>query len=273
MGRFGTLGLREADPNTITGGASRRMAIDYHKRPEAPAPAISLEKIADQAPGLVSLYKTAAVSLSKHQVSGERAAVYLVLDRSGSMRPYYRDGSVQQLAEQTLALAANLDDDGVVPVVFFSTGIDGTAEISLDAYRDRINPLHESLGHMGRTNYHIAMRAVIDHYQSCGSEDPAFVVFQTDGSPTSKAAAEHALCTAAGLPIFWQFVGFGDDEFRFLHKLDDLAVPGARVVDNAGFFAAGKSPKDISDTDLYDELLREFPLWLAAARAAGILRG
>lgn len=250
----------------------KRPKIDYRKRPKIPGPGVSLEKVAARAPELVSLYKTAAVSLTKHHVSGQRAAVYLVLDRSGSMRRYYRDGSVQHLAEQTLALAVNLDDDGVVPVVFFSTEIDGTAEISLEAYRDRINPLHDSMGHMGRTNYHVAMQAVIDHYQSCGAEDPAFVVFQTDGSPTSKAAAEHVLCTAAKLPIFWQFVGFGDDEFRFLHKLDDMPVPDRRVVDNAGFFAAGSSPKALSDASLYDQLLGEFPLWLASARSAGILK-
>ncbi|MGA6154386.1 vWA domain-containing protein [Stenotrophomonas sp. NPDC087984] len=248
------------------------MAIDYRKRPRTPAPAISLEKVAAQAPGLVSLYKTAAVSLAKHGADGQRAAVYLVLDRSGSMRPYYRDGSVQHLTEQTLALAANLDDDGIVPVVFFSTEIDGTAEISLDAYRDRISPLHDSMGHMGRTNYHVAMQAVIDHYQSSGADDPAFVVFQTDGSPTSKAAAEHVLCTAAKLPIFWQFIGFGKDEFRFLHRLDDLPVPKRRIVDNAGFFAAGPTPKGLSDAALYDQLLHEFPQWLAAARSAGVLK-
>jgi len=117
------------------------------------------------------------------------------------------------------------------------------------------------------------LSAVIDHYESCGATDPAFVVFQTDGSPTSKAATEHVLCTAARLPIFWQFVGFGDDEFRFLHKLDDLPVPGRRVVDNAGFFAAGTAPSSISDADLYDQLLQEYPQWLTAARAAGIVRG
>ncbi|MEU5543558.1 VWA domain-containing protein [Streptomyces sioyaensis] len=256
------------------------MAIDYRKRPStghdkplSTSEVINLEKVAARAPELVSLYKSAAVSLAKHDVGGQRAAVYLVLDRSGSMRPYYRDGSVQHLAEQTLALAANLDDDGVVPVVFFSTDIDGTAEISLDAYRDRINPLHKSMGHMGRTNYHVAMQAVIDHYESCGADDPALVVFQTDGSPTSKAAAEHVLCTAAKLPIFWQFIGFGDDEFRFLHKLDDLPVPGRRAVDNAGFFAAGQSPKELSDAELYDQLLQEFPQWLSAARTAGIVKG
>ncbi|WUH92084.1 VWA domain-containing protein [Streptomyces sp. NBC_00433] len=250
------------------------MAIDYRKPPKAPSTgAISLEKVARSAPELVGRYQSAAVSLAKHQVSGQRAAVYLVLDRSGSMRPYYKDGSVQHLAEQTLALAANLDDDGVVPVVFFSTAVDGIAEIGLDAFRDRINPLHRSMGHLGLTNYHLAMQAVIDHYQACGADDPAFVVFQTDGSPTSRNAAEHLICTAAQLPIFWQFVGFGDSDFRFLRKLDELPVPERRVVDNAGFFAAGKAPKDISDGDLYDALLGEFPTWLTAARDAGVIGG
>lgn len=144
------------------------MRIDYRKGLQEVAPAISLEKVAEQAPALVDLYKHAAVSLAKNQVGGERAAVYLVLDRSGSMRRYHRDGSVQHLAEQTLALAA-----------------------------------------------------------------------------------------------FWQFVGFGDDEFRFLRKLDDLPVPGRRVVDNAGSFAAGSAPKAVSDADLHDRLLREFPQWPA----------
>ncbi|GAA2343062.1 hypothetical protein SVIO_067580 [Streptomyces violaceusniger] len=125
---------------------------------------------------------------------------------------------------------------------------------------------------MGRTDYHVAMQAVIDHYQASGADDPAFVVFRTDGSPTSKAAAEHVLCTASRLPIFWQFIGFGDDEFRFLHRLDDLPVPNRRVVDNAGFLAAGPTPKTLSDAALYDQLLHEFPLWLDSVRSAGILK-
>ncbi|GHC37336.1 vWA domain-containing protein [Streptomyces cinnamoneus] len=236
--------------------------------------AISLEKVQQTAPKLVSLYKSAGVSLRKQGLAGQRAAVYLVLDRSGSMRTYYKDGTVQHLAEQALGLAANLDDDGVVPVVFFSTDIDGTAELDLTDFDGRIQELHESYGHMGRTNYHWAIEAVIDHYRASGATDPAFVIFQTDGAPYSKPAAERALCEAAKLPIFWQFVGFGDPEgkgFDFLRKLDDLPVPEKRVVDNAGFFHAGRDPKALADARLYEELMVEFPEWLAEARAAGIL--
>jgi hypothetical protein len=249
------------------------MAIDYVKRPAAPA--ISLEKVRAAAPRLVSLYKSARVSLEKSGVAGQRAAVYLVLDRSGSMRRHYKDGTVQHLAEQALGLSANLDDDGTVPVVFFSTDVDGVDELTLDAYEGRIDALHESYGHMGRTNYHLAMQAVIDHYAASGAADPAFVIFQTDGGPTSRAAAEHVLCTAAKLPIFWQFVGFGnpdDKQFDFLRKLDELPVPAKRVVDNAGFFPAGIEPRAVPDEELFRALMSEFPDWLAAARGAGILR-
>ncbi|MFI6865000.1 vWA domain-containing protein [Streptomyces sp. NPDC050421] len=237
--------------------------------------AISLAKVEATAPGIVSLYKSAAASLRKRALEGVRAAVYLVLDRSGSMRPYYRDGTVQHLAEQVLGLSAHLDDDGVVPVVFFSTDVDGISDVSLARYEGRIEKLHQNLGHMGRTNYHWAMDEVIDHYQASGSRDPALVIFQTDGGPTSRLAAERYVCKAAKLPLFWQFVGFGDpdhDEFTFLRKLDDLAVPGKRVVDNAGFFHAGHDPRALSDTALYDQLLGDFPSWLADARAAGVFR-
>ncbi|MEU5085806.1 VWA domain-containing protein [Streptomyces sp. NPDC021356] len=236
--------------------------------------AISLSKVEETAPALVSLYKSAGASLVEHGLDEQRAAVYLVLDRSGSMSPYYKNGSVQALADRVLSLSAHLDDDGRVPVIFFSTGVDAVREISLDEHEGSIRRIAAGLGHMGRTHYEVAMDAVIDHYLDCGATDPALVIFQTDGAPTSKAAAERHLCKAAKLPLFWQFIGFGNarsHQFDFLRRLDELAVPGKRVVDNAGFFPAGRDPRRLTDARLYDSLLAEFPLWLAAARAQGIV--
>ncbi|MFH8611135.1 VWA domain-containing protein [Streptomyces sp. NPDC018029] len=239
--------------------------------------AISLRKVEDSAPALVSLYKSAGVSLRKHGLDGARAAVYLVVDYSGSMRPYYKDGSVQALADRVLGLSAHLDDDGVVPTVFFSTDVDAVTDIALDNHRGRVDEIVAGLGHMGKTSYHLAMDAVIDHYvDSCaaGATAPALVVFQTDGGPINKLAAERYLCKAAKLPLFWQFIGFGDPaskQFDYLRKLDELAVPARRPVDNAGFFHAGEDPLAVPDDVLYDRLVGEFPAWLAAARARGIV--
>ncbi|MFJ4363677.1 vWA domain-containing protein [Streptomyces chartreusis] len=237
--------------------------------------AISLSKVEETAPALVGLYKSAGVSLRKHGLDGVRAAVYLVVDYSGSMKPYYKDGSVQALADRVLGMSAHFDDDGTVPVVFFSTDVDAVTDIALADHRGRIERIVAGLGHMGKTSYHLAMDAVIDHYLDSGSTDPALVVFQTDGGPINKLAAERYLCKAARLPLFWQFVGFGDPtskQFDFLRKLDDLAVPQKRVVDNAGFFHAGADPGRVSEAELYDRLVGEFPKWLVAARAQGIVR-
>jgi hypothetical protein len=236
--------------------------------------AISLTKVEETAPALVSLYKSAGVSLRKHGLDGLRAAVYLVVDYSGSMKPYYKDGSVQSLADRVLGLSAHLDDDGTVPVVFFSTEVDAETEIALADHQGRIERIVAGLGHMGKTSYHLAMDAVIDHYLDSGSREPALVVFQTDGGPINKLAAERYLCKAARLPLFWQFIGFGDaksKQFDYLRKLDELSVPDKRVIDNAGFFHAGAEPRKVSDTELYDRIVGEFPKWLVAARAQGII--
>ncbi|MGX1489652.1 vWA domain-containing protein [Streptomyces tendae] len=236
--------------------------------------AISLSKVEKTAPALAGAYRSAGVSLRKHGLDEARAAVYLVVDYSGSMKPYYKDGSVQALADRVLGLSAHLDDDGRVPVVFFSTDVDAVTDIALDGHEGRIERIVSGLGHMGKTSYHLAMDAVIDHYLDSGSKEPALVVFQTDGGPINRLAAERYLCKAARLPLFWQFIGFGDrdsKQFDFLRRLDELPVPGKRVVDNAGFFHAGSDPSVMSDTELYDRLVAEFPQWLAAARARGIV--
>ncbi|GAA3238352.1 hypothetical protein GCM10020256_58600 [Streptomyces thermocoprophilus] len=172
--------------------------------------AISLIKVKETAPALVSLYKTAGASLARHGLHDLRAAVYLVIDYSGSMKPYYADGSVQALADRVLGLSAHLDDDGRVPVVFFSTDVDAVTDITLTDHRGAVERIASGLGHMGKTSYHLAMDAVIDHYLDSGAKDPALVVFQTDGGPINKLAAERYLCKASSLPLFWQFIGFGN---------------------------------------------------------------
>jgi hypothetical protein len=226
-------------------------------------PAISLDKVPS---GLVSLTKTAAVSLEKSGLTGQRAAVYLVLDHSGSMLSFYKNGSVQRLAEQALGLSANLDDDGTVPVVFFGTYASAPILVELSGYEGIIDREHAQVT-WGTTDYVSAMRAVVNHHKQSGATDPAFVIFQTDGAPNDKRATEQALRDASDLPIFWAFVGFGG-RVEFLEKLDDLR---GRQVDNASFFHAA-DPHSVTDEALYDGLTREYAGWLAAATAAGIVQ-
>ncbi|MGV9395058.1 VWA domain-containing protein, partial [Streptomyces sp. NPDC003668] len=223
------------------------------KKTPAPEPATPLTKINSRTPSLTTAYNAATTTLEKHNLTGTRAKLYLVLDRSASMRPYYKDGSAQALADQTLALAAHLDPEATVHVVLFSTEIDGTTDLTLaEGHETKIDDIHASLGRMGRTSYHAAVEAVLAHHEKNNEAGtPVLVVFQTDGAPDAKTPATQSLTEAAKKHpgVFFSFVAFGEHDnkaFDYLRKLK---------TDNTSFFHAGPTPRELTDTELYEGLL------------------
>ncbi|QIP71535.1 VWA domain-containing protein [Streptomyces sp. VN1] len=240
----------DPDPAPTEGEAEATKATP----PEAtaPKPATSAARLRSQAPGLTTAYKAAGAALKKHGLTGTRARVHLVLDRSASMRAYFKDGSAQALAEQTLALAAHLDPEAAVHVTFFSTEVDGTGELTLADHENKIDELHGALGRMGRTAYHAAVEAVLAHHaEHAPPGTPALVVFQTDGAPDAKTPATQSLTDAAANHpnVHFSFVAFGDPEnkaFDYLRKLK---------TGNASHFLAGETPKELTDKELYEGVL------------------
>ncbi|MGV9504740.1 VWA domain-containing protein [Streptomyces tendae] len=238
------------DDEGSTGGAGGN--TDAEGEAEASKPATPAARLRSRAPGLTTAYKAAGTALKKHDLTGTRAKVHLVLDRSASMRPYYKDGSAQALAEQTLALAAHLDPEATVHVTFFSTEVDGTGDLTLTDHENKIDELHAALGRMGRTSYHAAVEAVLAHHtEQAPPGTPALVVFQTDGAPDAKTPATQALTDAAANHpnVHFSFVAFGDPEnkaFDYLRKLK---------TGNASHFLAGDTPKELTDKELYEAVL------------------
>jgi hypothetical protein len=217
--------------------------------------------------GMISLVKQAAVSLEKHGAGKEKAAVYLVLDHSGSMDGFYGIGAVQDLAEKALGMSANLDDDGHVPVVFFESSAHSPQVVGLDNYQGWVQRAHQSVPY-GSTNYGGAMDAVVKHYRKSGAIDPALVIFQTDGRPDSEAAVERKLREYSAEPIFWFFVGFGSGA-GYLNTLPGLS---GRTFSNVGVFQCGADPQEVSAGSLYEALTMDFARMLGEARAASVLK-
>lgn len=97
------------------------------------------------------------------------------------------------------------------------------------------------------------------------AKEPTFIVFINDGG--CKRTIKKPIVSSSNKPIFWQFVGIGDSNFEVLEKLDTME---GRFIDNANFFHI-KDIEKISDEELYNNLLNEFPGWLIEAKTKGIL--
>ncbi|MCD2518985.1 VWA domain-containing protein [Massilia sp. G4R7] len=272
------------------------VAQDAASQPPPPAPAapsISLEKrVEAKAPQLVSLVKSAGVSLAKVGLEAHRARVCLVLDISGSMSALYRKGLVQRFAERILALGCRFDDDGDVDVFLFGRNVHQPEPMGLSNWTGYIERAIDKHPLEGDTRYGAAMAAVRRYYfpDAGGSERktahaaqlPVYVMFVTDGTTSDQPMTEKQLRWSSREPIFWQFMGIGkgkkskskrlldfaDSDFPFLEKLDDLS---GRLIDNADFFSVA-SPDEHSDAALYDLLMTEYPGWVRQAREHGLIR-
>lgn len=238
------------------------------------APAtISLEKkVEKSAPALVSLAKKAQVSLDKFNLGTVKARVGLVLDASGSMDGQYKRGDVQELINRLLPLAVHFDDDGELDTWAFGEKTAQLNSVSMDNYEHFIDDDNGGwkkwkLG--SRVNCEVsAMKAVIDYYAKSQDTTPIYIIFISDGGVHENRKIEKMVRDAASLPIFWQFVGMGGHGYGILEKLDTMT---GRVVDNCNFFAIDDLRR-VSEDDLYDRLMAEFPDWLKEAKSKGIIQ-
>jgi stress response protein SCP2 len=238
---------------------------------DVPAPVttkLSLEKKLAAAPKLIDLAKKATVSLEKYQLQETVARVGLVLDASGSMMNQYRTGKVQEVINRLLPLAVHFDDDAALDVWAFSSNTIALPPATLNNYADFIDTTEggwRNWGMMSINNEPKVIKQVIELYQK--TLLPVLVIFVSDGGVSRNKEIKDLLTSAACLPIFWQFVGIGGRNYGVLEQLDTMA---GRVVDNCGFFALDDL-NSVSEQELYDRLLNEFPLWLKVAKQKHII--
>ena len=210
------------------------------------------------------------VVLEKKKLQNVVARVGLVLDISGSMRALYRDGVVQEAVERILAVASQFDDNGSLDVWVYDNEFSRLPSVSEEDfvhYVDKNILNNEKIHKFGRNDEPQVMKDVIQKYmKEEPADEPVFLVFINDGG--CKSGIKKIIAKSSKMPIFWQFVGIGNSNFDVLRKLDTME---GRYVDNANFFHFDNLA-DVSDEELYNQLLNEFPQWLEEAKEKGILR-
>lgn len=251
---------------------------------------IDLKKRAEE--NLIDLSKKAAISLTKKGLTGEIARVGLALDISASMTNQYRSGSVQRVTERLLALAMNFDDNGAADVFVFGQNNYTIGEIAKENFYDFVNrEIYSKRSLEGGTNYAGVMVRIIEHYfpgaltykksgllgmkrelivdsSKYRKQEPVYIMFVTDGNCFDSNETTEVITKASELGIFFQFVGVGNERFSYLIELDNL---NGRFIDNANFFQVRDIDK-MSDDELYDKLLTEFPSWIREARSKDVIR-
>jgi stress response protein SCP2 len=213
--------------------------------------------------------KIVEFTLVKKQLTGVTARVGIVLDITGSMRNLYSSGVVQEVVERILAVACKFDDNGSLDVWVYDTEfsrLPPVTEQDLGSYVFTHIMNNDNIHKFGRNNEPPVMEDVIQKYTREDKDTtPVFIIFINDGGVVKPA--KKVIMASSALPIFWQFVGIGDSDFEVLKQLDTM---GGRLVDNASFIHLDRI-EAVSDEQLYDQLLNEFPQWLKAAKQKRIL--
>jgi hypothetical protein len=240
---------------------------------------------------LLDLSKTALDVVKDYGLGTQTARVAVAFDISGSMSRLYSNGTVQEVADRLLALGMKFDSNQAIDVFAFDNYAHTIGEVNEANFFKYVEKnIAPKVG--GGTAYAPVMEAILAHYGYGGRtpekkgfmgklfggskpaestptlDDPVFVIFITDGDTFDQDKSEAIIKEASKYGVFWKFVGIGSENFAFLGKLDDM--PG-RVIDNADFKKINNITA-VNETDLYKDLLDEFPEWIKQARSANMIK-
>ncbi len=149
--------------------------------------------------------KSVKIVLEKKQLTKVTARVGLVLDITGSMRPLYKNGTVQNVVERILAVADQFDDNGLLDVWVYDnefSRLKPVSEKDFSGYVDREILNNDRLHKFGRNDEPPVMKDVLRKYVAEEpSSYPAFIVFINDGG--CKKSIKPIIEASSDKPVFW----------------------------------------------------------------------
>lgn len=234
---------------------------------------VNLEKhVVNLSKCIVDLGKKSGVDLGS-----ARARVVVALDYSGSMSLLYSKGTVQRTINRLVPLGLTFDDNGSIDMYLFQNDFMKLMDLTLSNYEYYVQHVIMTSGYrMGGTSYAPVLKAIIEskmhkktgffsHNTNTNTEDaivndnqPTFILFITDGENSDREETNKIIKKSSEKNVFIQFIGIGNEKFKYLKKLDELH---GRVRDNTGFTKMEDLDK-ADDKELYTNVLDQFAKWL-----------
>ncbi|MFZ1301893.1 MAG: VWA domain-containing protein [Candidatus Microsaccharimonas sp.] len=263
-----------------------------------------VEEVNAQAPHLSGMFTESAKIVLRKGLNPDHfnAAVVASLDDSYSAQGLYASGEMQSATDMAFTAGFLFDDDGSVPVSFFSNDTKDLGEVTIGTVKgfvarqkprwngtsyvaalrwvieqagyshiDLRNPLTaaapaSSGGFLGFGKRPVASPTEGPLTVKATTAVPTFAIIFTDGDPQDKEETEKLLRQMSQLPIFVQWIGVGDFKFTFLTKLNDLE---GGLIDNSGFYDIKKAGGN--QTKVLEGLLNEFPDYVNKAKQLGLI--
>ena len=182
------------------------------------------------------------------------------MDYSGSMSSLFNNGSVQDVITRLLPISLKFDDNGELESWLFSNDQERLDPVTINNYKNYVKKvmMNANMG-MGGTNYAPVLKDIVKYYKDIEpSEVPAFIIFITDGENWDTSETNKIVKELSNYNMFVQFIGIGDEDFKYLKSLDDMK---GRKHDNTGFTAV-EDMNHMTDEELYTEILRQYKDWL-----------
>lgn len=221
--------------------------------------------------------ETVGIVLAKRNIPKPPAVkVGAALDITGSAKPLYENGVIQETVDRMLAIALKFDDNGEIDIWTFADSVSRLDTATADDYGNFVDQKilrNPRISKWGMTYYAPVIEDILDFYY--GGSDvgffgklfgkksvtpqvnnaPAMAIFITDGANYDKDAAKRALQLAQTKNIYFQMVGVGpENEFGFIKEMADM-------LPNVGFINLAKL--DMPDEEIFEQLIsEEFSNWI-----------
>lgn len=276
MGFRSFLGFKSSDSNPAPEG--KKIASFDQAKYQKTERADHIQALFQGRPSMANAAQVIDRIMGSLELVSEVADFILVLDGSGSMSDEYDKGLVQDIVDRATVLGIQFDDNESISVYGYASRPGRLPELTTANYADYIKSVRARSGGifpgLGWDNDEpLVMEMLINDVKEKlalgGKVRPRYVFFLTDGGIDHRKSRliEKLIIESSELPIFWQFVGLGQQDYGALQRFDDLS---GRKIDNSDFFVIDDY-KTVSLEQFFGLMLTEYPGWQRSAKAARII--